>query len=467
MTMNVDLENPVLNHNINLLINRQPGQRFRVNPSNQLELVTGISSIFYRLQQLFFCYDNRDVKRVISYTVQSITADKLDKLSDKGDRFCQQLFFDKMSRLSNAIFDREAIDSTVKARLIKKLEALRTQTFIKENSANQNYEDYFKTFSDRRQTYEHAFIDVLYRQHLGMDLTRVNGGSSGVYVGKNVRNVSVLAFKPFDEGSYGPNNPRLFQRIKRWIEENIFPYFIRPDLRRNTEYLSEAAASAGHEAILIALSKRGINDFDVIPFTRLEDFSSQAFKGPKRKICSCKMWLQNFRPASAEVPVWDLSMIGKGLRFYGNREIPRHLTEKFQWFAIMNFLFGDQDGHPDNIALQENNVVGFDFGLSGPRDHPNDRRSMNKQYAWAEFSNATEPFTETSKKIIEAIWDDQESIFAAVRAAGYDTNQEQAMLDRLKVLDRYRDRSPQELARVKTPEQFQKALGDNSSSSIY
>lgn len=557
---NLDLGSSIANENLRTLYHRTPGQRFYVNESGQLKLVTGFWKLIDKICRLFCCCtcrcSDQKVKAAITNTILLLTPERIQRLNNDKSPFCQRLFFERMSRLSSRIFDRSVIPEGVKQILINNIEAERTETVFKQEHDGQNplikkirvqeekmriqqrflnsrscfqkfidtafslcncrsqrrvqetfkrtlskltpayirsesptkglkerhektsaisttnlpehankhaeekseYESHLAKFTPRRQEYENRVKEVLYRLKLGLELERIREGTSGVYAGKNIASQKLLALKPCDEGPYGPNNPNLFKRIQRWVCENVFFCTIRPDLIRNTEHIAEAVASAVHEAVAAEVAKIGILDFDVIPFTRLEEFRSKVFKGAKEKLCSCKVWLNNFVTANVYVPTIDLSVVGKGLWYYKSKTLPNNLNEFFQWFSIMEFVLGDQDGHPGNIAIQGPKVKGFDFGLSGPGSHPRDFRSTIKQYAWAQLTNAVVPFMKSSQDIIACIYNAWDKIVKTAREAGYRLDQEQAMQQRIMVLYHYRTKSPRELAQIKTPDDFSRVL---------
>lgn len=506
-------------HNLNMLYNRADHQRFSVDSDGKLQEMTTCQKGWDSVCNFFWPCLNTGLQNVICKTLSSLT-EKI-KIIDKDKRgpnllkACEKLFFEKMSRLSQRVFNRADIDKDnpihrfddvnaenkgIVSVLLESVKKTRKEVLDKDprnvsegeqiegglskqveekekkeskDDKEMKVKDSFPTqevdrksksamgeavLKRQKDDYEERIMHVMLSTKLGLDLKKAEGGSSGVYVGTDLRDRNLLVIKPNDEGPFGINNPNRWQRTKSWLERNIFTCFSRESLYTNEEYLAEAGAS-----IIDQFITKEFSDFNIIPRTRVEKFESKMFRGPPNlKDTSCKPWVDGIKPASSFVPNINLYWLGLGVWHYASKKVEVS-TDEFQRFAILQFLIGDQDGHPDNWAIKgegENaRIVAFDPGLSCPLKHPTEFRALRNQHLWANLDNATEDFTANSKKIIEYICNNETKLYEKLNSNSIlKPLQIKTLQQRIKVLNYYRDSSPKKLAEIKTSEDFDKIL---------
>lgn len=508
--------NDVIAHNFEMLSKRNQGERFYVDYAGKLQILTGCRKFWDAICNIFWpCCNYIGEKKAISRVFTELTPDRIAKLSAADNNFCKKFFFERMSRLSARVFNRADIredvvntvllpmiqkerqatlelrekESGQKAEKVEKEEAGKEEKEVKSTAADaageaeQKGKTGAEVIKERHADYESRMVRVMLAEKLGMDFERASGGSSGVYIGTDLKGKKLLVFKPHDEGPFGVNNPNRSTRIRVWFERNICTCFQRQSLYTGKEYHAEAAASVVSEFIT-----KKFSTFNITPCTKIEKFKSKLFVGSPVKFGSCKPWVDGMVPTSTHTPTVDLWWLGQGVCHYWNKDVPISDTE-FQRFVILQFITGDQDGHADNWGIHEmeqtlpdgtkikiKNIVAFDFGLSLPRDHPTSNRSLRKQYLWEYLNNAKKNFDDSSKKIIQFIHDHKIELFNHLRTVKLLPSQTEAMSEkelkehgvsefqltamdqRINALHAMQDRTPKELAALKMPDDFRPYL---------
>lgn len=426
-TVKADLINSqVIAYNLEKLHTRKRGQKFYVDSQGRLADLTGFRKFLY----LFFrCYVH-EVRKAITAVVRQLDP-------TKTDLDLQKLFFKTLSPLSPKIFDRSAISDSVEEILMPSLQgakaALKT---VKEQKESSKKLQRLIT----RLHYQVQLRSVKLAIKLGIDLKLIPGGSSGVYLGRNRNGDRVLAFKPDDEGPYGPNNPKWKTRVRNSIQGCLG--FKRTSLQGHPESQAEIWASQVDRYL----------GLDVVPTTKRVTFESAAFRGAKKKSGSAQLWVNQATEAAAHAASF------RGLFYWPCRRRVPVSTKEFENLVILDFVTGNQDRDTDNWLIKRNGkVVAFDNGLAFPHLHPRNWMSTRKQYMWSGLLLAERRFSASTTKLITKKLGSEkalEKLFATVK--GLTEKQKARMKDRIAVLKHYATsrKTIRQLAAIKTPDHF-------------
>lgn len=492
-----------LEYNVTAIWGRAQGQKFK-EVEGKLETLTWWERVKYRINPWYRSSVQAKVQVVMTATLKAIDSIKIKK-SERG-AFCET-FFNKVSRLSQKVFNRETaitdlMDSYLtdyigapqndlcskaetnscqplsyhlqEAKLAREQEQKRSRNSTISNAQAAKEEEKFR-LTDMRA--------VKLAIRLGIELQLIKGGTSGVYLGRDRFNKERVVIKPADEGPYAANNPKWKTWFKRFFQKTFSCLGCtrqRDSLYAEGEYRAEVFASILNQflkathAHLQKEMKENTNKAEsswnvIVPVTAVEEFTSQAFYGVhKTKVVSCQKWEGGGKEAAEEAPtsMWWYDLYHK--KGYDHVTINK---TAFEQFAIFDYLTGNQDRHPENWQVKDGKeVIAFDHGLAFPIQHPEGSMALRKHTLWAKLKNADEPFSDAGKRLIEWIYKNPNELIGHLQAIK-DTNnndlfrptQEHTLRDRIKALynmsrleeskikDLYKVRSAEEISKNITP----------------
>lgn len=415
----------IIKHNMQMIWNRQKGEKFYVAQDGRLQKLSFWGRIVY-----YICARKSiDARVCLVFTetlgcIENKKVDDDDLLGVAGAKFWE-LFIKKIGHLSHTIFIRSAaLNDDCKQALAyyfyhsERMEIVNKQRHMyghKQKDDPSFVEYCFEIQDSIRSSKELDVAEALG----GRSLTLIKGGSSGVYKGQLLNGQDALVFKPRGEGPYGHENPKLFTKIKR-VVQRLFNCcggnLQRDSLYADTEYFSEVFAF--RTALWIKTKTK--SEYTLVPPTFFKTFTSQAFSGRnKTKIGSCQEWVTGWREASQYAPSWNLWWLGKGVCYLkGSDRIPVN-QDQFEDFLILDYVIGNQDRDTDNFGLKEwdnkekvfKQIVAFDNSFAFPKKHPEGVLSTRKMHLPALLANARRGFSERGLQLIEMFKKEQDDLF--------------------------------------------------------
>lgn len=449
-------------HNLTVITQKTKGQRFYVL-NERICIYQGLWKLWYLICRIFCgAVVNAALQQLITETIKTITPERVKRLLHKSEedldaqvsKCFRQLFFDHLAKMNRHVFDRDrAISNDTELLLIAILQREKNPPTSPDNDP-----------------YVQKIDRVRLALKLGIDFELLPEGTSGAYVGRDIRNNKICKVKPNCEGPYGPNVPRLMKRIQQLIKAILtwlclcFKKGVRPSLPPNQEYLSEVWASITSDHCKHLQSK-----FNVVPTTRLETFTSQAFYGKKKtKVVSCQLWVEG-------------SLTKAGLYFsplerqqrMDNPVLDTLKPEELERLAILAFIAGDQDKASDNWSVVSHEertwASSYDNGCAYPKHQPNEWLSLRKQHLWADLPFAKCRFSKENMLLIEELRRTKDQLVAKLKACQsqvegklhrFSDEQARALEERIEVLFYHAKYQLPilELAKIKTPNDYAQFL---------
>ncbi len=416
--------------NLSQITSREQGRIFRVNKQGKLVEIKGF---YHRLYYFFF--RDKVQKRVKAAVSLSLTA--IDSQSTQVPAI-KSLFFERLSRLSEQVFDRSCIPTQI----IKQLRP------VKSNGNG-------STLAKRVE-------EVRFAVSLGVDFQRVSEGQCGTYYGRDYKGSRLVVFKPYDEESSSMNSQKVSSRIKS-VMFTIFPFLrTHKNIKRDCAYLNEIGASRADRYLGLGM----------IPETELVTFESEQFSGSDPKKGSCQLYVENTVMMQKKVglPSFDVPILKRLLQklwmiLFGERVAPPcTLTDLKKW-AIIDFLTGNQDGHLNNQLWGQRGVTLIDYGLSFPSRPSDGFISSVNQYHFAHLQGAEENFKMEDRGLIHKLRHPASFISELTEAmtdgttGGFDQAQIDALNERIQILCAVIDqgKSIRYLGNIKYAEDFERA----------
>jgi len=320
----IDLKDERLNKNLAALIHRKKGVIFRVNKRGELTPVQNLWSYSWRLKE-----EEEKIRQVVQQVIQGLESYLVsekelscqNKLSKAHKTALRHLIFNPHGpfvRMNSRLFKREWIgeNSELEKCLFPKLAKAREaffdslprnkvgrafiQKLLKRERGN-NAIDLFSCLVQHEKILsgeeeqkgdlpfetwlmqtEEALLEFTFQEsefvkQLGVDLAPIGKkGSGGARVAYDRSGKELLVEKAQDENSYGKQNRRLSEIVKRLF------FHIRPCSRGNVEIVQEVASY---------IADRNFKIYIVLP-TGIRKVYSEKFAGSvKKKRCSIQMWL--------------------------------------------------------------------------------------------------------------------------------------------------------------------------------
>lgn len=278
--LDMDLGDPVANHNFWMLLKREKGQLYQVDHTGML------------VEQARCCYccnkteNEKKVQAAVEGVLQQLNAycSKV-KGSEVHHLVMEKIFYpgSPFSNLNRRILQRAKLNED------SDLIAVLSPSYRRHK---QEHADALKEIRDApteatkeaaMHRLERALIELtdsmaLISQRFGIELKRIgDGGSGGARVAYDLYGNKILVVKPGDEGPYGVNNPSKFAWLKRLILSG------RACLLENSEPMAEVDSW---------LWDRNFGVWSVPP-TYIRYVYSSDFVGTHYKECSLQMFVAN------------------------------------------------------------------------------------------------------------------------------------------------------------------------------
>jgi len=273
---------------------------------------------------------------------------------------------------------------------------------------------------------------------LGVEFESIAEGHNGSYFGLDRFGKKMVVFKPFDEEGASENSPKTISKIER-ILKRIFPK-VSPNgnINRDQCYLNEVGASAVDAFISL----------NVVPITKLETFTSNAFSGDtKEKLGSCQLFVEGTKSGERafRIPSYLSHFLKKVyLRVFEGKLSNVLDQDRFEKMVILDFLIGNQDRHLKNLLVEGKSAVAIDNGLSFPNKKPDNIFSLRHQYYWRHLPQAKKTFSEDSKGRLDKIktQDERQKLFQLLQdtmkdgeTCGFNEEQKREMVERMEMLE--------------------------------
>lgn len=469
----IRFEDSITEHNLVKLFSREKGTRFYVDSQNKLCCLNGF------FQRLWYWFNKskieNQVSQAVARVVSQLTPERITCLNQAGmhDKavFLSTFYFEKMASLSQRIFDRSLIPESVEDQLMPSLA-------ISKNLLKSSLTRILDKKLLKEQRYFAKVEAVRLALNLGIDFERLSDGSSGAYLGRNRLGQALIIFKPNDEEPFAQNTPKPITRIKN-IFKVAFPVFrTHQNVQGNQGYLAEVGASIVDDHL----------NLNIVPKTHVETFLSKAFQSlnsplsfsspiPVAKVGSCQLFKKHCRTADEYFEIPSLAS-AFCYSFFINRNrnkilktLPQALFEKL---VILDFIIGNLDRHGSNWLIKKKDsgitkLFAIDNGLSFYFKHPQGYFSKRYQYLWALLPQAKIPFSQKSLAYIMLLEKSKNKLFEKLQRQIPDFNngKKQMMEQRINALCTYvkAEKTPAELALLKSSEDFQMQKGVDSSRS--
>ncbi len=298
--MNIDSNN-ILNVNYKVLCARADHQVFKVVDGKLTIVESPIDKIIYFL-----------FRSTIQSQVRQAISDVVRNYQPKEN--LETFYFEKLNRLSTAVFDRSEITPT-------EVESLTKISFREETDSRMK--------------------ELRLAEKLGVGCTPISEGCSGAYFINNIHGKKLFVFKPDDESSLSGNSPKLRSKIVYFFRKLFESSILTNNCKQEESSLSEVRAS-------ILDNQLGLN---IVPKTITTNFNSKHFVGNEK---NKKGSLQTFVTATMAKDA-DTSKVK---------------AEEFKKLVILDFLIGNEDRHNGNWMVDENNKIhAIDNGMSFPCAH--------------------------------------------------------------------------------------------------
>lgn len=453
--------------NFQLLINRKPGQKFYVANDGEFKTL----SLRQRSKLLFNKTSLNEKNSKLQIEISGLMSRLRVNPSLTGEVESQKtalknLFFQKMSRLSPKVFNREEtikqldpeVLNIIAANYVKAKALVDTTRKPDHDMVTQN-ENYF----------DYVLATGKLAMKLGVSPDTVDQGASGTYFIKDLSGKRIAVFKPSDEEPLASNARKWQSKVKRLFVK-CFPLFPTAIFcTQGRGYKAEVMASD--------ISKKArLNN---VPNTKAVEFANAKFnyakaeKATGKKLKKKEGSLQLFVPGIPKDGDAHLRMnflwcqfpkLGEwrcNLKSTKAELLEKLSVEDTQLMAILTYAEGDIDRHTKNIMFNQETgkLYCIDNGFSMTEKHPSNLIVGNAQYAWRIFPQAKEPFTEASKKIIADLVANQDELIQEWKDRGH-INEKQIKLfkERIKVLSDYakNGKSPYDLAKIQKAKDFKK-----------
>jgi len=454
-------------NNFQKFIDRKRGQKFYVASAGEFKMLSSSQRLKFMLSKRYRHETNRKLQTEISALMGRLKLSDSNPAEPESQKAAlKNLFFQKMSRLSTKIFNRE---EAIKQLDQKVLDVL-ASNYVKTRSLI----DPMRKPDHELVTCDEAYFDyVLATGKLAMKLgiapDTVDQGASGTYFVKNLSEERIAVFKPSEEEPLALNARKWQSQTKR-ILVKIFPLFPTAVFcTKGRGYKAEVMASD-------VSKKVGLNN---VPNTKAVKLANPKFnykkteKADGKKLRKKEGSLQLFVPGNPKDGDLHLRMNFLWCQFPKLGEwkcrtkakkadlLKKLSVEDTQLMAILTYAQGDIDRHSKNIMFntETNKLYCIDNGFSMTEKHPSNLLVGNAQYAWRMFPQAKEPFTEASKKIIANLVAAQDEFIQEWKDKGYvNEKQVKCFKERMEVLAEFagNDKSPYDLAKIRKEKHFKK-----------
>lgn len=431
----------------------RPGEYIGIDKFGRLKIKKS-HAFFHKLNIVGRKIEERRVKATITPIVSAIT--NYGEYTDEELEHLKALFFDRMSKLSDRVFDRSVIAKPFLTKIHPELNR-----------------------AENLSKLERRVIKVQLALKLGVDLKPISAGNSGSYFARDYKGKIKAVFKPGVEDSLGATSPKLKTRL--------FGFFQRNVLHINTAKPFWALEGHFAEAMTSVIAEH-LGFREVTPASKVVDLKSGQFfsaKQEKRKTKetgSFQQFVSGTESMDKKLKLNSQGFVGGLLlklrmKRYRDAVTPPLDPVEFEKLAILDFLICNRDRHFENILMDDQGGMHLiDHGLSMPKQNPDDTDVLYKrnQYKWEHFPQSETKFSHGTKVLLRTMLrgvnlDHLIAQLAAVKGdnpehpfneISEDSSQESAFRDRVRVLLKALDKdlTMKELAQFRSKEQIEAFL---------
>lgn len=452
-------------NNLKHIWNRKKGQLFFVD-NNQIKIM----NIWQRILYCLFNFYRNEVNTLLFKEINHLTAKiNLERADENSKKFVTQLFFEKLSPLSRQIYRRQ-LPQTVFNHLVKEIK-------FRENEIP----------SEATGEYQTAYKMAKVWARLG-NFENATGGVSGSYKiikGKILSDVKeeenskeeILGiYKPHNEDTLSPTNPKIQQKIKLIFAKTIFSPFTKLtfDCVAGQGFVAEVAAKKLENYVSKAVKEylrkhskiASFHDLQFVPDTQIAYLPLG--KREERK-GSFQLWI-NTQTAAQFLNTKRHYQCGQAVKESMKDKMS---TELFDLMVIIDYISSNFDRHGDNWLIKSNEtgkasgIRLIDGGWSMGPKHPRwwSIHELKNQYMWKVLPFADGSFSELGKFVIDYLEKNKSKIAKEILGL-YDTHfpyeneknkkRVEKMLERLQVLQLKKNVSKKDLAKIRTHSQIKK-----------
>lgn len=367
----------------------KPGEHYVVR-NNHLEKR---SSLWSRIKY-FFLGSREDalVRARISQLVQEIIK-ATPKFSKDDEADLRTLFFDRLAKLPDRLFDRRIL---AVGEQHKQFVAL-LHPKLKET------EKKLEGAAEIERKLERRIEKVRLGIKLGVELAPISAGTSGSYLARDYKVKILGVFKPGSEESLGLNSPkwtaRMAYRLIKFFQgiDTAAPFWA------NNGYVAEVMTSKLAQHL----------ELNTVPPSKITELQSTKFAKVKKEAIAKEGSFQRFvhgaKSADESLGLNSMTIFG-GLLLRLNvwrykEKISQALKkEEFEQLAVLDFLIKNRDRHFENILTKESSdqkleMHLIDHQLAFPKMNPPqaDTYYSRNQYKWSILPQAKQPFSQAMK----------------------------------------------------------------------
>lgn len=391
---------------------------------------------------------NSELKNSITDLTQSLN------INENNCNFITELFFEKLNHLSRNIYSRDLNEHTF--------------TYLSNQiSTESNIPEYLKPT---------AKAATLFAKMGNFESGTGCSASYQIIQGKiGTQNSKTLGiFKPSSGDTLGSENPKIFRKIMRKLNQIIPKYLIGNSINTvaGQAYASEVATNIVENYVT---KKAGLQPNSLVPETFITKMQVKPTKGDE--IGSFQLWIQE-EHQNAQDALNSGFRYTKGLQNWINdikgKKITQPTKEQFELMVIIDFLTGNNDRHGENwFILPDGRIKLIDGGWSFSSSHPLSMLNLELRglYLWRKLDISNDTFSEKSKDLIRSLANKED--FAKLKSdilelfnREFPDNSElnikrvECMEERLKVLQRKMDLKMCEIGEIRLKSQVDAVLAE-------
>ncbi len=408
-TVNFKNQKELDSHNLNKIFTRKNGCLFYVE-NNKLRRMSLFQKIFYLIGRIFL----RPIFLKEQLKVKNIITDLTNRIESKDKEFLTKLFFKKLSRLSEKVFDRSEINSSAVGVLRGDIENSYDVLKIKEKVDNHSKGLWYYFSSKVRKDYNYKdnnlkrFQDILIKTRLSLALgvrPVKPPGYSKTYLIKDFKDKRYISiFKPAVGDSLSIQAPFF---LTRWQNRLFHKMGFGGSIYKHVAgkcYIAEKASFVVDEVLQTGC----------IPPTDIVSLDQRVYRRhkPKYRKGSLQLFARNAIEAKE---FFKMNKRYQRVPLRAKRRISQQerelLCQLFDKLAGIDVITGNLDRHAENWLLKFDekdrniikDIVLIDGGMAFSPSHGNSSWERAKQYFWAKqnFFLANRRFSKQGKEIIK------------------------------------------------------------------
>jgi len=392
--------------NIKVLKTRQKGDLYYCDNSGFLKKMSLYQKIFYVLSKIFSTAYYKDIQ----FQLNILISDLISRIDSDDKKELTDLFFQKLSTLSENIYDRSKINPKILSVLGTSLEKDFDYQLLcaKQRSCQRKFLGFSYIPEGEKRKFENTkcmkkvVLDALLATNLGVRATKPNSGNSQSYFIRDINKNIIGIFKPAEGNSLSLDAP--FAPI-RWRNKIFIKIDFGGSLFKHIANYCHVAEIASYEM------DENIKTY-VVPPTAIVNLNPERWnKNQKYQKGSLQVFVKDVVEAKKFLKV---NKVYKPIKTFNKENMPQLADELFDKLVINDVISGNFDRHSENWLVQvdeknplkANNILLIDGGMAFSPTHSTIFLERKKQYAWATtaFKWAQSRFTNQAKEIIKDVY---------------------------------------------------------------